>query len=228
MPLDNWLGFCLIAVLASATPGPAVLLTVVNSIKFGTRGAMISVLGNITGLLVMSAGSVAGLTALVLHSALAFSVVKWLGALYLIYLGIKLWRHGLGSLNQQQVHNAQQLEDRLSSAKLYGQGLLVALTNPKAIVFTTALFPQFINSETALLPQFMILVISFMLQSFVCLSLYALLATKLKVFTQTRALPTISNHRTWLTTQALLRKHLSKLVGSVFIGAGCFTASMSR
>nr|WP_275442957.1 LysE family translocator [Pseudoalteromonas sp. OOF1S-7] len=193
--------------MATATPGPAALLVSVHSLTFGFKKSLFTVLGNVTGLFAMSGLSVLGLSTIVLHSAVAFTVIKVLGALYLIYLGVKLWRHGLGTVD---VHDSNRSNSHVLN--LYCQGVLVALTNPKAIVFTTALFPQFIDVSVPLVVQFSVLVFSFMSLSVMCLCSYALMAQSAKYKTQN------ANSGTWL----------GKLFGSSFIGAGCFLATTSR
>ena len=167
MPFENWFAFCSIALLATATPGPAALLVSLNSLSFGFKKSLITVLGNITGLLIMSTLSVLGLSAVVLHSTVGFNIIKLLGVAYLVYLGFKFWVNGVGII---EVGSMKKLKG--GSMSLYSQGVLVALTNPKAVIFTTALFPQFITTTDPLLYQFSILVLSFMLLSFVCLYMH--------------------------------------------------------
>ncbi len=196
--------FCSIALLATATPGPAALLVSINSLSFGFKKSLVTVLGNVTGLFIMSTFSVLGLSAVVLHSTVAFTVIKIFGAAYLVYLGLKLWINGIGSIEIGSTKLS-----RGSSLSLYKQGVLVALTNPKAVIFTTALFPQFIVADDPLMFQFSILVFSFMLLSFICLSFYALIAQRAKARTK--------NTR--------VQKLLGKIFGATFIGAGCILAT---
>ncbi|WP_125719026.1 LysE family translocator [Pseudoalteromonas rubra] len=207
MQLESWITFCSIALLATATPGPAALLVSVHSLTFGFRKSLCTVLGNVTGLFIMSGLSVLGLSTIVLHSAVAFTVIKVFGALYLIYLGVKLWRHGLGKVD---VSGSASASGNVFS--LYCQGVLVALTNPKAIVFTTALFPQFIVVSEPLMAQFSVLVLSFMSLSVLCLCSYALAAQSVKN----------------KTPKLISGSWLGKLFGSTFIGAGCFLATTAK
>ena len=120
----------------------------------------------------MSALSVLGLSAIILSSSLIYTVVKFLGALDLAYLGIKIWRSGFVSVPEHPEH-AEDTRRARSPGKMYFQGLAIAISNPKAIAFTTALFPQFINHQLALPMQFTILVATIMLLSFLCLVIYA-------------------------------------------------------
>jgi threonine/homoserine/homoserine lactone efflux protein len=198
MPLDSWLIFCSIAFIATITPGPAILLVMSNSLQHGPVKTIPTMLGNISGLFLMSSLSILGLSTLILHSSFAFNVVKFLGVAYLIYLGVKLWRKGI----KLTIEPGDPLPSKPTA--LYRQGILVALTNPKAIAFTTALFPQFIALDRSLILQFSILVFTFMLFSFVCLFGYALVAEK----TKKRASGFLTNGI------------FSKIFGGVFIGAG--------
>lgn len=207
MQFENWFMFCSIALLATATPGPAALLVSINSLSFGFKKSLVTILGNVTGLFIMSTFSVLGLSAVVLHSTVAFTVIKLLGAAYLAYLGFKLWVNGVGTIEVGSTRKSKG-----SSLSLYTQGVLVALTNPKAVVFTTALFPQFIVAADPLMFQFSILVLSFMLLSFICLSLYALIAQRAKART--------------INTQ--VQKLFGKIFGAIFIGAGCILATTSE
>ena len=207
MQFESWIAFCSIALLATATPGPAALLVSMHSLSFGVNKSLATVVGNVTGLFVMSGFSVLGLSAVVLHSAVAFIFVKVLGAMYLIYIGIKLWRNGVETIDVGETKSAKN-----SVFSLYTQGVIVALTNPKAIVFTTALFPQFIDVSDTLLPQFLILVFSFMSLSFICLCTYSLMVQRTKAKVKSAA----------------SGKRLGKVLGSTFIGAGCFLATASR
>lgn len=207
MIFENWLAFCAIAFIATATPGPAVLLVSTNSLAVGFKKSLITVLGNVSGLFIMSACSVLGLSAIVLQSTMAFTTIKILGAFYLIHIGIKLWKNGISTMT---IHESESVNNSFFS--LYTQGILIALTNPKAIVFTTALFPQFIIISEPLLPQFTVLVVSFMTLSFLCLSSYSILVQRMKAG----------------TTYVVPEKILGKVCGSTFIGAGCFLATASR
>jgi threonine/homoserine/homoserine lactone efflux protein len=212
MGLENWLAFSFVAFsfvafLATLIPGPAALLVTIHSLSYGFKKSLFTILGNIAALFLMSSVSILGLTALVMMSAFAFTVVKVLGAVYLVYLGIKVWKFGI-----QFNASEQRLEEQRPNLNLFVQGLLVALTNPKAIVFTTALFPQFISATEPLMTQFSILVATFMALSFVCLCTYSFIA---------------QSARTKINT-GLSSTFLNRLFGSAFVGAGFYLATSSR
>jgi len=199
MDLQQWLAFTSIAFIATAVPGPAILLVSSHCLQFGLCRALFTITGNLSGLVIMSACSILGLTALVAVSTTAFTVLKFTGAIYLVCLGIKVWRSGVAlKPSAEKNHNGG------SGFSLYVQGIAIALTNPKAIVFTSALFPQFIELSSPLLPQFLPLVATLMLCSFVCLFSYANLAKALK-----------QSSGRYISTRTL-----GKLFGSSFIAAG--------
>jgi len=199
MHFETWLAFCTIAFIAAAIPGPAVLLVSTHSLQYGTLRSLTTVAGNVTGLFTMSACSILGLSALVMVSSTAFTVIKIIGALYLLYMGIKIWSSGV----QISTTNNER-ETSFSAISLYSQGLMISLTNPKAIIFTSALFPQFINVAEPLLPQFLVLSLTLMMCSFLCLLSYSLLSQNLKAG----------------TNKYISGRILGKLFGSAFIGAG--------
>jgi homoserine/homoserine lactone efflux protein len=205
MNYENWLLFTAIALAATITPGPAIMLVSANSSSYGVRKSVYTILGNITGLFCMSLLAVLGLSTVILCSAPIFFTFKIIGALYLIYLGVKLWRNGFTS--QKAVHSPVVNSSAApQDFKLYMQGVLISLSNPKAIAFTTALFPQFIQPELSLAPQFIGLVATFMFLSFSCLLGYAILASKAKKRIKEKK----------LCSQTVI----GKAFGSVFIGSG--------
>ena len=211
MNFDNWPLFPAIALMATITPGPAILLVSTHSVSFGTRCSVATMMGNVSGLFVMSLFSVMGLSAIILHSAPIFITVKLIGAGYLLFLGVKLWRNGFG-LASIRSSRQNEVQHRPKVMKLYGNGLLVALTNPKAIAFTTALFPQFIQPDRPMLPQFTIWIVTFMSLSFLCLLAYAILAEGTRNRSAQLEVPGV----------------MGKVFGCAFIGSGVFLATASQ
>lgn len=198
MNIEVWITFVLVAVVATANPGPAMLLVSSHSIGFGVAKTVFTIAGNVTGLAILSTLSVLGVGSLLVHTPMAFTAVKIMGAMYLIYLGVRLWRKGLSPLNAKTDSNQK------SVISLYAQGVAVALSNPKAILFTTALFPQFIDPNTNLLPQFLFLISTFISLSFSCLLICAVAVR--------RTFTAIGN--------STLYRVIGKLFGGTFIGAG--------
>ncbi|MCK5919244.1 MAG: LysE family translocator [Cocleimonas sp.] len=177
MDLSTWLFFISITLVTTFSPGPAVLLAVTNSLNYGLRATFYSTLGNELGLLVIASLAILGLGAVLTTSTTLFLILKTIGAVYLIYLGIRQWRskNKLFSPDAPQSHTQTQ-RDGVS----FLQGFLVATTNPKAILFFTALFPQFITLDKPLTLQFSILIATFAFLSATALMGYGFLANRSK------------------------------------------------
>ncbi|TXH68627.1 MAG: LysE family translocator [Thiothrix sp.] len=169
--------FLSICVATAASPGPAVFLAIKNGLTHGFKRTLFAILGNLTALFIMMAISAAGLGALILASASLFNLLKIVGGLYLIYLGIKLLRSKPLKIAVDTTVIPSAPVPLLS---LYREAFLVSSTNPKAIAFCTALFPQFIRPTEPMASQFLILAFTFAGCSLFFLSLYAALAAKLR------------------------------------------------
>lgn len=174
MTLTNWLLFCGVALLTTFTPGPAVLLAISNSVSSGPRSALVCSLGNALGLFIVSGIAMAGMGVVLATSAVAFTILKVMGALYLIYLGYKQWnsRANVFSNATEAVPGAPW--------QLFGKGIVLALTNPKAILFFSALLPQFLTPDLPLFEQFVVLTTSFSACAVLSHAFYALLAHALR------------------------------------------------
>lgn len=129
------------ALLLLVTPGPAVLFVIARSIEHGTKAGIVSAFGLTAGGLVHVMAAVIGLSALIAQSALAFNVVKYLGAAYLVYLGIRAFRDAPDS------HTVKPPRARKSS-NLFFEGFMVNVLNPKAALFFLAFLPQFVDPST--------------------------------------------------------------------------------
>ena len=202
--------YTLVAAIAIASPGPATLMAINNSLAYGQRSAVWSSLGNASGLFCLSAAAMLGLGALLASSEWLFNAVKILGAGYLFYLGARQ----LFSKNPMLADGVRDdsKKNRPTPFKLYKSAFLTAVTNPKATMFYTALFPQFIDQSATLLPQFFILTSIFMALSVVSLSLYAALASRAK----------------GVLTRPELSRWVSRVVGSTFIFFGAAILTMRR
>ena len=210
MDSHSILTFTLVAAIAIASPGPATLMAINNSLAHGQRSTIWSSLGNASGLFCLSAAAMLGLGALLASSELLFNAVKIIGAGYLFYLGVRqLFKKG-PMLPEGTEGDASKV--RPTRGKLYKSAFLTAVTNPKATMFFTALFPQFIDQGAALLPQFLILTSIFMALSVSSLSIYAALASRAK----------------GVLTRPALSRWVSRVVGSTFIGFGAAILTMRR
>ncbi len=178
MQFSNWLLFCGVALMVTFTPGPAVLMSVSNAMAVGPRRAMLGSLGNAAGLFVVSGVAMAGLGVVLTASATLFLLLKLAGAAYLIYLGVRQWRSHPARFLSNAAGGAVPAD--MGAWRLIGRGMTMALTNPKAILFFSALFPQFLVHEAPVLPQFAMLTATFASCAVLSHAFYVLLARGLK------------------------------------------------
>lgn len=171
VPATNLLAFALAALLLIAVPGPSVLFVIGRTLALGRKGGLLSVLGNAIGELVQIAAVALGVGVVVAQSIMLFSVVKFAGAAYLIYLGVQAIRHrGRGATAADPSRTA-------SAARVLREGFVVGATNPKSIVFFVAVLPQFVDySAGAIALQLGILGAVFLLIALVSDSTWALAA----------------------------------------------------
>jgi threonine/homoserine/homoserine lactone efflux protein len=158
MNLQTWWLFVMMTFVVSATPGPNMLLVMSSSARFGFRAAIATMAGCMTALLAMMSISAAGLGALLQAFPSVFDTLRWLGAAYLAYLGIKCWR---SPVHDETEEMSQMKQPAKTASALFRDGMLVAASNPKAILFAAAFLPQFIHPEAPKLPQFGILLVTF-------------------------------------------------------------------
>ena len=136
--LDTWLLFCVACVALAATPGPNMLFLVSRTLAQGRVAGVVSLAGTSTGFALHALAAALGLSALLAAVPLAYDVVRWAGAVYLGWLAVATWR----SSGEREAPVAA---PRLPSARMYRQGLVTSLLNPKLAVFQLALFPQFVD-----------------------------------------------------------------------------------
>lgn len=209
MELHTWLLFTGVALVAIVSPGPAVLLAINNALAHDLKTVALSSLGNVLGLFTLSSAAMLGLGVLLHTSVYLFLSFKIVGALYLIYLGIKQFR------NLGNAFTALHVKEKKSKKELFGffkNGYLICATNPKPILFFTALFPLFMEVNRPILPQFFILTLTFMTLSFMTLMLYAYFARSLKSWF---ALP---QRAAWF----------NKISGLLFVGLGVGLLGLER
>jgi len=166
MTLTTYLLYVAAVALLILTPGPTMLMCMTNAINHGPRRAMTSVAGAVTAVLCVMALSAMGLGALLATSEAAFTAAKVIGAAYLTWLGIKTFR----SDAVLQVGSPSTGPGR----PFYLQGFLVGASNPKAVLFFAAFFPQFLNPSAPVVPQFVLLALTFMVFEFAVLTCCAL------------------------------------------------------
>lgn len=207
MDIQTWLAFVAASIALLLIPGPTVLLVLSYAISQGRKVALATVGGVALGDFIAMSASLAGLGALVLASATLFTVLKWVGALYLVYLGIKLFR----SASTASIGDLEKVTETNASS-VFGHAAAVTALNPKSIAFFIAFVPQFVVVDSPLLPQFSILVFTFVGLAAVNALAYALLADKLRARI---ARPSVL---AWF----------SRLGGSALIVMGVATAAFKR
>jgi threonine/homoserine/homoserine lactone efflux protein len=171
MELHVYFTFVVATTIMIALPGPSVLLTVAHSISFGWKSGIATVAGATMGIAVQLIVAAIGLTSLLNIVAEAFEWLRWAGAAYLVYLGIKQWRSAGEPL---AVDSAS-----VSKTNLFVQGLVITTFNPKSLIFIAAFLPQFIDATRSLGLQFTIIVPTFLVITFTVTSVWALAAGKI-------------------------------------------------
>jgi threonine/homoserine/homoserine lactone efflux protein len=178
MALHVYLAFGLATTIMIALPGPSVLLTVAHSISFGWRPALATVAGETAGIAVQLLIAAFGLASLLNVVAGAFGWLRWAGAAYLVYLGIRQWRSA--------GHPPAFDTSPVSRANLFTQGLAVTIPNPKSLVFIAAFLPQFIDAARPLGLQLALIVPTFLVITFSVTSVWALAAGNARGMLQRR------------------------------------------
>ena len=145
-------GFVAATVLLMLVPGPNVALIVANSLVFGARVGLVTVFGTIVGMIVQLSVTALGVTALFGALAEGFNTLRWLGVVYLLWLGVRDWRTPAGDLSRIAP---------VSPRRIFTRGFLVSLTNPKPLVFYAAFLPQFLVADAPLGRQMAILSVTF-------------------------------------------------------------------
>ncbi|PMO45656.1 flagellar biosynthesis protein FlgM [Vibrio splendidus] len=212
MSFDTWIYYLLAVLILTASPGPSSLLCMTKGVQSGFKLSIFTALGSLTAITGILTLSFTGLGVIIASSEVVFNVIKWTGAAYLIYLGWKSLRSSqqdYDNLSNQQPDSKSVKE---SAAQHYLSGFIVGVSNPKAILFFTALFPQFIDPSIALVPQFTVFALTFAVMELSWLMVYAYLGAK------------SSN---WLFAKGRA-KVFNRVTGGVFIGAGALLSTTSR
>jgi homoserine/homoserine lactone efflux protein len=177
MSFATWITFVIAACLIAVSPGSGAVLSMSHGLSYGVRKTSATILGLQAGLLLVLFVAGAGVGSLLLASEVAFSIVKTVGALYLIYLGFSQWRAKV-SIGAQQAASVQ----LPSLQKRFLTGFLTNATNPKGIIFMVAVLPQFITPGVPLLPQLLILALTMCTIDMMVMHGYALLASSMQRF----------------------------------------------
>ena len=206
MNLEVWIAFALASALILIMPGPTIILVISQAVTHGRRSVVPLVAGVLLGDFTAMTLSLLGLGAILSASAALFNIFKWVGVIYLIYLGIKLWR--LDPRNNLIKYNAE----NASARSLLGSSFIPTALNPKSIAFFVAFLPQFIDPLKPAFFQLILLGGTFLLLATINAALYAFFAGQLSEHMRKRN----------------MRKLFSRCGGSALIGAGIFTAAMKQ
>ncbi len=206
LPVNNLPVFLTATLILLLTPGPAVLYIVTRSIDQGRKAGLVSVLAVESGNFFHALAAALGLSALLVSSALAFDIVKYLGAAYLIYLGVRKL------LSREEVDETAHVEPT-SLRRIFTQGVTVAILNPKTALFFFAFLPQFTDvSRGSIAPQMLALGVIFVSLATITDGLYAMLA---------------GSAGRWLKGNRGFLRFQRYFIGSVYIGLGLTAALAS-
>ena len=206
IPFDILAAFAVAAFLLALAPGPDNIFVLTQSALNGARAGIVVVLGLCTGLIVHSAAVALGVAALIQASAVAFTVLKVVGAAYLLFLAYQAFRSPVRRLAKDA--------PRLRVAELYRRGLIMNVTNPKVAIFFLAFFPQFTDpARGSVVVQIAILGALFMLITFVVFSSVAFVAGGLSA---------------WLTGSPTAQNVMNKIAGVVFVGIAAKIVASER
>jgi threonine/homoserine/homoserine lactone efflux protein len=201
--LEVWLAFVAASGVLLLIPGPTILLVVSYALGQGWRAALPVAVGVALGDFTAMTFSVLGIGALLATSATVFTVLKWLGAAYLVWLGVKLWRAG-------NALNARPRTDAASAARMFGHAWFVTALNPKSLVFFVAFMPQFVDPRAGFLAQVAVFEATFLVLAVANAFAYALVASRARAVVRSpRAIGV-----------------LNKVGGSLLIGAGVATVGI--
>jgi homoserine/homoserine lactone efflux protein len=204
MTLARWLSFLVAAILISVSPGPGAFASMASGAAYGWRRGYWNAIGLQCGLLFLIAITGVGLGALLAVSPVAFAMVKFIGAAYLAYLGVKLW------LARPQVETERRIEVRAKTrSQFVFEGILVNATNPKAAIFMLAVLPPFIDLDRPKGPQYAAIAGTMVAVDAIVMAVYTALGAQLL-----RAMKDPANQR-WL----------NRVFGTVLLAAGIWVAA---
>lgn len=210
MTLSTWWLFIAMTFVISATPGPNMLMVMTVGARHGLRASVMAMLGCMTALLAMMSLSAAGLGAVLHTSPQVFEAMRLAGAAYLAYLGVKVWRSPVEDTPADNATDVTAVAvPAVNTWGIYRQAFLVAASNPKAILFAAAFFPQFIHAGSPQLPQFAILLLTFTVIEVGWYFAYALSGKRMSVYLQ----------------RASVMRWFNRVTGGVFVGFAALMAT---
>jgi RhtB (resistance to homoserine/threonine) family protein len=209
MSFELWLAFAAASAVLLAIPGPTILLVISYALGHGRKAARATVAGVALGDFTAMTASMLGLGVLLATSATLFTALKWIGAAYLIYLGIKLWRAPVSSSEASAETETLPKERPL---RIFLHTYVVTALNPKSIIFFVAFLPQFINPAQPLLAQMVVFEMTFLVLATLNAAFYAFLASMARKSIR----------------KPSVQRAVNRVGGSLMIGAGVLAASWKR
>lgn len=206
MDLQIWLAFVLASVVILIIPGPTIILVISQAITHGRRVVWPLVAGVTLGDFTAMTLSLLGLGAVLSASATLFSILKWIGAGYLIYLGLRMW------LSTPDPTGTRLSSSRHTRHSPFKSAFVVTALNPKSIAFFVAFLPQFVDPQRQSLPQLILLGATFLVFAAVNAGLYAIFAGRLRD----------------AVIDSRVNRWFNRCGGSALIGAGIVTATLER
>ncbi|MCI0766957.1 LysE family translocator [Bacillus sp. TL12] len=200
--MENYLLFIIMSICLIILPGPDTAMATKNTLTAGKIGGVKTVFGTCIALLIHTLAAVIGLSAIIVKSAFLFSIFKYVGALYLVYLGIK----ALLSLKNKNNINMNDLPMKHTdgNTSCFRQGFLTNLLNPKVAVFFLTFLPQFLNPNHNTLIQFLIMALTYLVLTVIWFAFYIFLIDKISVFMKKPA----------------TQRYIQGLTGIILIGFG--------
>lgn len=203
--------FCLAVAILVVLPGPIVTLVVANSLRHGRQVGLATVTGASIGNAILLGATAVGLVTFFAWLSEVFEIIRWAGAAYLIWLGIKAWRAHEGTQESTEAAGSVPSAPRPTRTVVL-QGFLIAITNPKAILFYIAFLPQFLDPHLPVGPQLFLMSATMIVMALISDSGYALLAARA---------------RGWFTTPGR-RRLQGRISGTLLIGVGCGLLAVRR
>ena len=205
MDLANWILFSSIIALASISPGPNVIAVVVQTLNSGVKGAFYTILGNLIALFTIAFAAALGVGTLLQAAPSVFAIMKIAGGIYLAWMGIKMLRSSFSKISELALNTDTAPKAELSRSSLTIKAMLISYSNPKSILFLSAVFPAFLDQTASVPYQFGIMFISIIAIVSIIHGFYALLALRMK----------------GRLMGGGARKLMARISGVTFIGFGC-------
>ncbi|MBY0259655.1 LysE family translocator [Methylobacterium sp.] len=200
MTLQIWWLFLGAVFVLSGTPGPNMLHILMRSLRVGLRRSLAAMAGCLTAVVLVLLASAAGLSAVLMASPVLFDILRYAGVAYLVVLGVRAWRGDDAPVTPSSGAGPAPF----SSARLYRDGLLIGLSNPKLLLFASAFLPQFVDPARPQGPQFAVLVVTFAGAELFWYGVYALGGRRLAS----------------ALTRPALKRAFDRITGAVFAGFG--------